>query len=158
VFSRVQAAAQNARGTSERLAASRRAARFGAAATLEEAAEAMAGWRLGRAADLRLMVDAVCTEGAAIPAAKMRLLMGWDHAGRRLREDKAREGAEQAPGVSGWAPARRVVHRFLGTHRRTIGVDEAVELFRGVFGRRLSHALTEAYIRQQYAGNFPNWH
>lgn len=81
-----------------------------------------------------------------LPAAKMRLLMGWAHGGCVLRADRLKEGAPELG--TGWVPSRRTAFCFLRAHRREVGQDEALALFGRV------HRLTESYLADQYAAGF----
>lgn len=144
------------------------AAAFGPATTLEAAAEAIRGWRLGRG-DLGPLFQALLQPGVPLTASKVRLLMSWGlRRLGRLRADQpvkdpvaaaaAAAGAEVGPegGASGavadppgaWVPSRRWVYRFLAVHHREVGLSEALHLFGQC--RRVG----EAYLRLQYAHGF----
>jgi hypothetical protein len=120
------------------------AGRFAAAASEQEAVEAIRGWHVGR--ELPLLLEAIRQPGALLPDVKMGALMAG-----RLRGDKARAAQQeseghQREGRASWAPSRKNVCRFLRGCRGAVGLERALQLFGGVVG--------EEYLRVQYAWGF----
>ena len=172
VWDAVRAGLGDVRDAAYLRSAARMAEAFAAAASLEAAADAIEGWRLGRPHALRLLLDALRRAGGApLPLPKMRLLMSWGLGRRLLRGDEDRRSPAHAAAALGqaaakvqaevevgeagglgsptaWIPSRRHVYRFLQANHRQVDLPEALELFGGCRG------VDEAYLRLQYADGF----
>ncbi|KAL4430698.1 hypothetical protein ABPG75_005954 [Micractinium tetrahymenae] len=151
------------RSTAYLRAATDMAGRFAAAASLQAAADAIHGWRLGRPFICRLLLAVLRQPGTLEPVGKMRLLLGRSLEERGLRGDKQRTAgstadvnsggggdrdAGAAPAVAPWAPCRAAVYAFLSTHHRDLPLEDALQLFQGCCG------VDRAYLEMQYAAGF----